>query len=336
MTEWYPPPDSQGYMLKNLNISLIIASSIILIARLNTRAFILKSLGVDDLIATISWILLVTYSLMIIRAVGNGAGTHIDQVPPEQLAKFFKSLPTIQLLFFAEIAMVRFSVIAFYSRLHNDRWYRCGLFVLGFINFAMTMIVVFLFLTECKHIPDLWDSRAENRECMDKADERKIFWAHGITGVAIDLGLLALPISLIFRVMKLSGQRMQVLLVFCVGIVALVAGVMRVAYSIMIDFTVDTTYKIFIIVVWVDLEGHLGLWTACFPALQPLFRLINEKSGARFKFPREKGRRLSAQLKWGGRKLSTQLNWGGYFNKVPCVDKLGTSVNSDSSIADSV
>ncbi|CAI6092774.1 unnamed protein product [Clonostachys chloroleuca] len=358
MTEWYPPPDSQGYMLKNLNISLVVASSIILIARLNTRAFILKSLGVDDLIATISWILLVTYSLMIIRAVGSGAGTHIDQVPPEQLANFFRSLPTIQLLFFAEIAMVRFSVIAFYSRLHNDRWYRCGLFVLGFINFAMTMIVVFLFLTECKHIPyvfsyfhqvgryltrfylsDLWDSRAENRDCMDKADERKIFWAHGITGVAIDVGLLALPISLIFRVMKLSGQRMQVLLVFCVGIVALVAGVMRLAYSIMIDFTVDTTYKIFIIVVWVDLEGHLGLWTACFPALQPLFRLINEKSGARFKFPTEKGRRLSAQLKWGGRKLSTQLNWGGYFKNVPCVDKLGTSVSSessDSSIADSV
>ncbi|CAG9986560.1 unnamed protein product [Clonostachys byssicola] len=339
MTKWYPPPDSQGYMLKNLNISLIVTSSIILIARLNTRAFILKSLGVDDLIATISWILLVTYSLMIIRAVGNGAGTHIDQVPPERLAEFFRSLPTIQLLFFAEIAMVRFSVIAFYSRLHNDRWYRCGLFVLGFINFAMTMIVVFLFVTECKYIPDLWDSRAENRDCMDKADERKIFWAHGITGVAIDLGLLALPISLIFRVMKLSGQRMQVLLVFCVGMVALVAGVMRLAYSIMIDFTVDTTYKIFIIVVWVDLEGHLGLWTACFPALQPLFRLINEKSGARFKFPREKGRRLSAQLKWQGRKLSTQLNWGGYFNNVPCVDKFGTSVSSessDSSIADSV
>ncbi|CAG9948990.1 unnamed protein product [Clonostachys rosea f. rosea IK726] len=329
MTEWYPPPDSQGYMLKNLNISLIVASSIILIARLNTRAFILKSLGVDDLIATISWILLVTYSLMIIRAVGNGAGTHIDQVPPEQLAEFFKFvLPKIYGIMLA-MALIR----------KLTGWYRCGLFVLGFINFAMTMIVVFLFLTECKHIPDLWDSRAENRDCMDKADERKIFWAHGITGVAIDLGLLALPISLIFRVMKLSGQRMQVLLVFCVGIVALVAGVMRLAYSIMIDFTVDTTYKIFIIVVWVDLEGHLGLWTACFPALQPLFRLINEKSGARFKFPTEKGRRLSAQLKWGGRKLSTQLNWGGYFNNVPCVDKLGTSVSSessDSSIADSV
>ncbi|CAG9978403.1 unnamed protein product [Clonostachys byssicola] len=260
MTNWRPPPDSPGYILERLNIALIVISSVTMIARMGTRVFILRSVGWDDWIACVAfvWLPIPTW--------------HI-----QQLDDFFEFLPTFSLLFFVEIAMIRFSVIAFYMKLSTDRWYRWGLYALAFINLSVTMTVFFVYLTECDPIPDLWDVTAPNRQCMPKPEERKLFWSHGIVGVILDLGLLVLPVTLICIVMKFSRKRAQVLLVICVGILALIAGIMRVTYHIMIDFSTDPTYKLYRVGMWVDLEGHLGLWTACFPALQPLFHLISEK-----------------------------------------------------------
>ncbi|VUC36621.1 unnamed protein product [Clonostachys rosea] len=277
MVDWQPPHDSSGFLLTRLNIGLIVITSVFIITRLCTRIFMLRSLGWDDLLAVIAWIGVVSISSQGILAVNRGLGTHMDQIPPETLDELYKTLLTFQLVFFVSIGFVRFSVVASYLRLSHERWFRFGLYLLAFLTFTITTIAFFFFLTECKYIPDQWDIANPNRQCVPKSEEAKMFYAHVFIIVAIDIGLLALPIWLVWSTMKFSGKRFQVILVFFVGVFAVITGIVHMILLVTTDFEVDTSYKLIFVCPWSSLQGHVGVWTSCFPAFQPLFRWFKDK-----------------------------------------------------------
>jgi len=60
-------PGYKGYLQRNLNIALISFSTFFIILRLGTRAFIVKGLGLDDLVGFIAYAALVSFSSMEIR-----------------------------------------------------------------------------------------------------------------------------------------------------------------------------------------------------------------------------------------------------------------------------
>ena len=50
------PPGSRGSVLVNVNIALIVITSTLLFTRLYVRGFMVKALGLDDLLATIAYV----------------------------------------------------------------------------------------------------------------------------------------------------------------------------------------------------------------------------------------------------------------------------------------
>ncbi|KAG7423148.1 hypothetical protein Forpi1262_v015684 [Fusarium oxysporum f. sp. raphani] len=272
---------SRGQLILGINAALIAITSIIVLARLYVRRFMLKALGLDDIITTIAFSLCVVGSAIDIAQVDHGSGMPMQYVSEEDLNIFFMLLAVAKLVYFLSSGFVRLSILAFLPRLCRETFFMRWIWTLVAIIVSTSIAGFFFTLAECKPISDNFNHRKPNRNCVDKDIATYVMCTHAVLGVCIDIILFGLPIWVIRRNMKFSTKAIQVILVFSVGLFAIITGILRLAFVATIDFTINTTYNTLRVGAWTMTEVHVGLWCACFPALQPLLRLVSYKMGLR-------------------------------------------------------
>ncbi|KAI5927136.1 hypothetical protein F4810DRAFT_707087 [Camillea tinctor] len=262
-------PDYHGRIEINLNACLISLSTVFYGLRVYNRAYMTKTLGLDDGIATIAYV-----------PVSYGSGAHLKLIPEFLLEKFFYSLVIQVLIYFWAVTMVRLSILAFLPRIASDRSLRCISLVVAIVILAQTVTVVVYRLTECTPIRDNFKPPSTpGLRCVGPVAHNRMMVGHAAVSVVIDLALLLLPIWIIYTKMMWSRRTVRIILVFSVGLFAVITGIVRLALMVTLDFASDVTYQMATLGIWTNLEGHIGLWCGCFPALQPLLRVGSYKLG---------------------------------------------------------
>ncbi|KAI1868287.1 hypothetical protein JX265_007110 [Neoarthrinium moseri] len=278
-------PDYKGHEVLSLNAALIACTSFILALRLYVRSFMSKALGVDDLFAVLAYGCLVALSAFEIRSVQFGSGAHIQFVPGPLVAHFFESLVNNTLIYFFGTGLMRLSIVAFLPRLAQDLTspiFNKLVYGIGIVIIVQTLGCFFYRLTECTPIKDIWlVPTTPGLNCVSPQQENSMMVGHQAVGIMIDFALLALPIWVVHTKMLFSQRKIQVILVFSVGVFVLVTGIIRIVMLKTLLFLEDLTFNMSTIGPWTDLEGHVGLWCASFPALQPILRIVAYKIGLR-------------------------------------------------------
>ncbi|KAM6507248.1 hypothetical protein FSOLCH5_012479 [Fusarium solani] len=148
----------------------------------------------------------------------------------------------------------------------------------------MTLVCFFFFLFECNPIIDFFNAGKPDRKCVSREKEDHVMWAHSIVGTCLDVVLLALPLWVVFSNMMTRPKIIKLTLIFSVGFFAAVTAFIKTVMFITTDFASDLTYNMIRACPWTALEVHVGLWCGCFPALQPLLRLVSTKLKLRSRF----------------------------------------------------
>ncbi|KAI0024294.1 hypothetical protein F4780DRAFT_655723 [Xylariomycetidae sp. FL0641] len=273
-------PDYHGNIEISFNACLIGLSTVFYGLRMYTRVFMTKTLGLDDGVATIAYIMLVVQSALDINAVSYGSGAHLRLVPRPLLSMFFESLVIQTLIYFWAVGMVRFAILAFLPRLTIDKTIRRASSGVAFFILAQTLAATIYRVTECTPVRDIFKPPAmPGLRCVTPIAHNRMMVGHAAVGIVIDCTLLVLPIWVISSKMMWSSKTLQIILVLSVGLFAVATGVVRIVLMVTLDFASDITYQMATLGIWTDLEGHVGLWCGCFPALQPILRIVRYKLG---------------------------------------------------------
>ncbi|ELQ39092.1 hypothetical protein OOU_Y34scaffold00514g9 [Pyricularia oryzae Y34] len=286
-------PGYNGHTPLILNSVFIVLTTIVVTSRLFVRAFMTKALGIDDLMCFLAFCFVIVLSSMEIHAVQYGSGAHIMYVPEELLGPWFE---------------------VNHPESFQEPKFMVAIWATGFVIVAQTIGCVVYRITECNQISDIWKPPPLTEgHCVAPQQENAMMAGHQSIGLIIDVALLALPIWIIYDKMLFSKRAMQVILIFSIGIFVVVAGIIRLYMIKTLLFLADPTYNISTLGIWTDLEGHIGLWCGCFPAMQPLLRLVSHKLNLRSRFrgymPPENGH--SSKSPAGSAALNNTIGSGG-------------------------
>ncbi|KAI9745628.1 MAG: hypothetical protein M1818_001162 [Claussenomyces sp. TS43310] len=140
-------------------------------------------------------------------------------------------------------------------------------------NLLFYIACFFTVLLECIPQERTWNPLLKKGHCIDIEAALE---STGAVNVFSDLLILLLPLWAIWRLQMAPQHKLKagVLCIFMTGLLAFVSSICRLAYTIEIQYTTDSTYKIAQVALWTLAEISSIILCTCFPMMPRFYKLI--------------------------------------------------------------
>ncbi|KAH6696669.1 hypothetical protein BKA61DRAFT_247692 [Leptodontidium sp. MPI-SDFR-AT-0119] len=262
--------DDKRASIIGFNITWMAISLIAISIRLLTRHFLIERVGVDDILITIGFFLAQACSSLGIWMTKYGLGLHIQYVKLASVPMFTKIMASIGLVYNLCHMFIKLSYLALYLRLTPHTRFRVILYilmvsvsVLGIINASISVVV-------CIPFTKVWNPEVAGR-CINA---NAFYIATSTLNMVFDLAIFILPIPIVWEMQLPKRQRLAVEGVFGVGLIVLIASILRL-YNLISLFNnpsrmKDSTWSTAGSLNLSTLEIHLALVLSCLATFKAL------------------------------------------------------------------
>ncbi|KAF4848631.1 hypothetical protein CGCSCA4_v004822 [Colletotrichum siamense] len=251
--------------------------------------------GADDFMAIIGYVCTIPLVPLIYRSLDIGLGDPVWTVAPTKMVEFLQMLFATQILYVVGLMTLKASVLFFFLRIFPTRGFRKIVWVTHGLNFLVGLIYIILTFAQCRPLSLYWtgwdkNESYKNERCLDF---NKFILSHAIINIILDVWMLILPLTQLYKLNLVLRKKIGVMLMFSVGLFLTAVSAIRI--HTMVRFMTDSnvTSQALWVYVWTFTELCVGVFVACMPNAGQLWRTLFMKPKAKA-IGESKSRRHSA------------------------------------------
>lgn len=148
----------------------------------------------------------------------GGVGRHMDSLyaeDPRLVEQYFKYLLVVSTYYYSTVAIPKLAVLALYGRLWTVNPYRTIITVMASVITLTAVVTGVMCLSMCRPFKANWDQSIPGGRCLDK----QVFftWA-SLPNIVTDVGMLAMPVPILWKLHASKKVKMGLVLTFATGI----------------------------------------------------------------------------------------------------------------------
>jgi hypothetical protein len=263
------PIRDKSMQYEALSNSFGIISGVVVIMRFAFKIWTGLELGLDDWFTLISVVVGTPSTVMTVHGViSNGLGRDIWTLKYTNITNFGMYFYIMAALYFLQVALLKLSLLFFYLRIFPATPIRRTLW--GTIIFNCVFGAVFLIVSifQCRPISYFWTKwDGEHKgQCMDI---NAIAWSNSAISIALDIWMLAIPLSQLKALNLDWRKKVGVGMMFSVGAFVTIVSILRLRSLVTFgSLSQNPTWEYLDVSKWSTIEINVGIICTCMPTLR--------------------------------------------------------------------